>query len=158
MSFLRHERSIVRWGFEGGPRANQSPAPLPPSHRLDESQPVIPRQVALLHCLLPLHQPVSSSLRSAGTVNRDRTKVAGFSTGIMLDFQPVLTGRSTYRLAGPPAPPKSQPVPTTATRAYLKSTSCKQTRVAISTSSCAESCLAPFPSIAGVEALRKLDC
>jgi hypothetical protein len=94
MSFLRHERSIVRWGFELGQGANQTAAPLPPSHRLDESQPVIPRQVALLQSPPPLHQPVSSSLRSAGTVNRDRTKVAGFSTGIMQDFQLVLT-RST---------------------------------------------------------------
>jgi putative transposase len=47
MSFLRHERSIVRWEGDAGPGANQAAAPLPPSHRLDESQPVIPCRVAL---------------------------------------------------------------------------------------------------------------
>lgn len=112
MSFLRHERSIRRWGFQVGLGADKHTAPLPPSHRLDESQPVIPRQVALLHCLLPLHQPVLSSLRSAGTVNRDRTKVAGFSTGTMRDFQPVLTQDrlqvSKARFPHPPAFLKSK--------------------------------------------------
>ena len=91
MSFLRHERSIVRWGFQAGQGANQNAVPLPPSHRLDESQLAIPRQVALLQSLLPLHQPVPSSRRSAETVNRDHNRVAGFSTGIMRDFQTVLT-------------------------------------------------------------------
>jgi hypothetical protein len=91
MSFLGHQRSIVRWGFQVGRGAKQTTAPLPLAHRLDESQPVIPRQVARLHCPLPLHQPVPSSLRPAATVNRDRTKVAGFSSGIMQNFQPVLT-------------------------------------------------------------------
>jgi hypothetical protein len=41
--------------------------------------------------LLPLHQLVPPSLRSAGTVNCDRTEVARFSSGIMRKFQPVLT-------------------------------------------------------------------
>jgi hypothetical protein len=76
---------------QAGSGADQINAPLPPSHRLDESQPVIPRQVALQQSPLPLHQPVPSSLRPAATVNRDRTKAAGFTTGLMQDFQPVLT-------------------------------------------------------------------
>ena len=91
MSFLRHQRSIVRWEFEAGPGANQAAAPLPPSHRLDESRPLIPWRVALQQTPPPLHQPVSSSPRSAGNVNCDRTQVAEFSTGIMRNFQPVLT-------------------------------------------------------------------
>jgi hypothetical protein len=71
LSFLRHERSIVRWGFEAGPGAKQAAGPLPPSHRLDESQPVIPQRVALQQCPPPLHQPDSFSTPSAGNVNRN---------------------------------------------------------------------------------------
>jgi len=97
MSFLRHRRSIVRWEFTAG--AEQLSAPLPPSHRLDESQPVIPRQVALQQSPPPLHQPVSSSLRPDATVNRDHNTVAGFSTGTMWNFQPVLTEDSVCMAA-----------------------------------------------------------
>jgi transposase InsO family protein len=68
VSFPRHERSIVRWEGEAGPGAKQV-APLPASHRLDESQLVIPRRVALQQSLPPLHQPVLSSTPSAGNVN-----------------------------------------------------------------------------------------
>jgi hypothetical protein len=89
MSFLRHGQSIVRWEFMAG--AEPLGAPLPPSHRLDELQPVIPWRVALLQSPLLLHQPVSSLPQPAATVNRERTRVAGFSTGIMLKFQPELT-------------------------------------------------------------------
>lgn len=71
--------------------AEQLSALLPPSHRLDELRPVIPWQVALLLSPPPLHQPVPSSPLPAATVNRDPTKVVGFSTGIMRKFQPVLT-------------------------------------------------------------------
>ena len=46
VSFPRHERSTVRCDVEAGAGANQADA-LPPSHRLDESQPIIPQQVAL---------------------------------------------------------------------------------------------------------------
>lgn len=60
MSFFRHGRSIVRWD-DLGQKAKQSIAPPPPSHRLDESQPVIPRRVALLQSPPPLHQPTSFS-------------------------------------------------------------------------------------------------
>jgi hypothetical protein len=42
-------------GFKDGPGAKQPATPTPPpSHRLDESQPAIPQQVALLHCPPPL--------------------------------------------------------------------------------------------------------
>jgi transposase InsO family protein len=81
LSFLRHERSIVRWEDEAGPGANQAAVPLPPSHRLDESQPAIPQRVALQQSPPPLHQPVSSSSPSAGNVNRnsaaENKKVSG---------------------------------------------------------------------------------
>ena len=40
-------------------------APSPAPHRLDESQPVIPRRVALLHCPLPLHRLSSRMLYSS---------------------------------------------------------------------------------------------
>jgi hypothetical protein len=59
MSFLRHERSIVRCGPEAGPGANPVAAPLPPSHRLDESQPAIPWRVGLHRSPPPLHRLVS---------------------------------------------------------------------------------------------------
>jgi hypothetical protein len=91
MSFLRHKRSIARWDLQAGTRAKQVAAPPPPSHRLNESQPVIPRQVALLQSLLPLHQPVSSSRQSAGNVNLHPIQVEDFSTGEMRNFQPALT-------------------------------------------------------------------
>ena len=71
MSFPRHGRSIVRWGIKAGPGADQTEVPLPPSHRLDESQPVIPWRVALQQSPPPLHQPVSSSPPPAGNVNRN---------------------------------------------------------------------------------------
>jgi transposase InsO family protein len=81
LSFLRHERSIVRWGLEAGWGANQAAGPLPPSHRLDESQPVIPWRVALQQSPPPLHQPDSFSTPSAGNVNRnyaaENEKVSG---------------------------------------------------------------------------------
>ena len=69
MSFPRHERSIVRWGYQARRGANQTPDPLPPSHRLDESQPAIPQRVALQQSPPPLHQPVPSSPLPAETVN-----------------------------------------------------------------------------------------
>ena len=81
VSFPRHERSIVRWWLEAGPGADQAATPLPPPHRLDESQPVIPQRVALQQSPPPLHQPVSSSTPSAGNVNRncaaENEKVSG---------------------------------------------------------------------------------
>jgi hypothetical protein len=69
MSFPRHERSIVRWGYQARRGANQTADPLPPSHRLDESQPAIPQRVALQQSPPPLHQPGSSSPLPAETVN-----------------------------------------------------------------------------------------
>jgi len=81
MSFPRHKRSIVRWEGENGAGANQSADPLPPSHRLDESQPVIPRWVALQQSPPPLHLPESFSTLSAGNVNcncmSENEKVSG---------------------------------------------------------------------------------
>jgi hypothetical protein len=80
LSFPRHERSIVRWEGEAGPGMKQA-APLPASHRLDESQPVIPQRVALQQNPPPLHQPVLSSTPSAGNVNckcaSENEKVSG---------------------------------------------------------------------------------
>jgi hypothetical protein len=95
MSFLRHSDLSSGGGFEAGLGAKQVPPP-PPSHRLDESQPVIPWQVALLQGLPPLHQPVSSSLQSAATVNFHRLRVVEFSIGRMRNFQSVLTLRQFF--------------------------------------------------------------
>ena len=53
-------------------------APLPPSHRLDESQLIIPRRVSLQQCPPPLHQPVSSSPQPAATVNLHPQSSGGF--------------------------------------------------------------------------------
>jgi hypothetical protein len=105
MSFLRHSDLSSGGGFEAGLGAKQVPPP-PPSHRLDESQPVIPWQVALLQGLPPLHQPVSSSLQSAATVNFHRLRVVEFSIGRMRNFQSVLTLPSIHlmgRQSGAPA-------------------------------------------------------
>ena len=81
VSFLRHERSIVRWEGEAGRGAKQTSAPLLPSHRRDESQSAIPQRVALQQSPPPLHQPTSSSTPSAGNVNcncvRENEKVSG---------------------------------------------------------------------------------
>jgi transposase InsO family protein len=86
MSFPRHRRSIVRWAFEAGPGADQAAVQLPPSHRLDESQPAIPQRVALQQSPPPLHRPVSSSPRSDETVNRnaavENQKVSGMCPAV----------------------------------------------------------------------------
>jgi transposase InsO family protein len=83
MSFPRHERSIVRWGYQARRGANQTADPLPPSHRLDESQPAIPQRVALQQSPPPLHQPVPSSPLPAETVNcnseDENEKLSGMS-------------------------------------------------------------------------------
>jgi hypothetical protein len=88
MSFLRYGRSIVRWNLRPG--AGRLSAPLPASHRLDESQLAIPRRVALLQSPLLLHQPILSSRDPAGTVNQDQSRdgrifnrnYAEFSAGV----------------------------------------------------------------------------
>ena len=59
MSFLRHQRSIVRWGHVCAERMMFRTD----SHRLDESQPAIPWRVALQQSSPPLHQLTPSSLR-----------------------------------------------------------------------------------------------
>jgi transposase InsO family protein len=83
MSFPRHERSIVRWGYQARRGANQTADPLPPPHRLDESQPAIPQRVALQQGPPPLHQPVPSSPLPAETVNcnseDENEKLSGMS-------------------------------------------------------------------------------
>jgi hypothetical protein len=82
LSFPRDERSIVRCGVEVGAGANQ-PDALPPSHRLDESQPVIPQQVALQQSPPPLHQPDSFSTQLDENVNcncmSENEKLSGMS-------------------------------------------------------------------------------
>jgi hypothetical protein len=54
-------------------------------------QPAIPRQVALLQCLPPLHRLDSMFHLPAGTVNHHLTSAGEFSTGRMRNFQPELT-------------------------------------------------------------------
>jgi hypothetical protein len=68
MSFPWHKRSIVRWE-DGLRQGAKHVAPSPPSHRLDESQPVIPWRVALQQSPPPLHRPVTSPRQPAATVN-----------------------------------------------------------------------------------------
>jgi hypothetical protein len=77
----KRRRSIVRWEGEAGAGANQVAGLLQFSDRLDESQPVIPRRVALQQSPPPLHQPIASSTLSAENVNCNRVdeneKVSG---------------------------------------------------------------------------------
>ncbi len=54
-------------------------------------QPAIPRQVALLQCLPPLHRLDSMFHLPAGTVNHHLTRAGEFSIGITRSFQPELT-------------------------------------------------------------------
>src|SRR5947209_19824552 len=54
-------------------------------------QPAIPRQVALLPCLPPLHRLDSMFHLPAGTVNHHLTRTGEFSTGRTRNFQPELT-------------------------------------------------------------------
>src|SRR6185312_14880787 len=54
-------------------------------------QPAIPRQVALLQWLPPLHRLDSMFHLPAGTVNHHLTGAEEFSTGRMRNFQPELT-------------------------------------------------------------------
>src|SRR5436309_15412036 len=54
-------------------------------------QPAIPRQVALLQCLPPLHRLDSMFHLPAGTVNHHLTRAGEFSTGRTGNFQPELT-------------------------------------------------------------------
>jgi hypothetical protein len=54
-------------------------------------QPAIPRQVALLQCLPPLHRLDSIFHLPAGTVNHHSTRAGEFSTGRTGNFQPELT-------------------------------------------------------------------
>ena len=110
MSFLRHKRSIVRW--EMAPDRERSRlmlCPRPP-HRLDESQPVIPRQVALQQSLPPLHQPgfmfaptgwncKPSPPRGGGIFDR---RNAEFSTGVDTTTNKTI-GRLTRRDLTSPA-------------------------------------------------------
>ena len=56
-------------------------------------QPAIPRQVALLQCLPPLHRLDSMLHLPAGTVNHHFTRAGEFSTGRTRNFQPELTKR-----------------------------------------------------------------
>ena len=57
MSFPRHGRSLVRWGHVCAERM----AFRTDSHRLDESQLIIPWRVALQQSSPPLHQLTPSS-------------------------------------------------------------------------------------------------
>src|SRR5436309_14531275 len=54
-------------------------------------QPAIPRQVALLQCLPPLHRLDSIFHLPAGTVSHHLTRAGEFSTGRTGNFQPELT-------------------------------------------------------------------
>src|SRR4051795_8030489 len=64
-------------------------------------QPAIPRQVALLQCLPPLHRLDSMFHLPAGTVNHHLTRAGEFSTGRTGNFQPELTlVRETAQQAG----------------------------------------------------------
>jgi hypothetical protein len=55
-------------------------------------RPAIPWRVALPHCSPPLHQPFVMVNRVAGTVNHHLAGAGEFSTGILGNFQPELTG------------------------------------------------------------------
>src|SRR5437764_6753664 len=67
-------------------------------------QPAIPRQVALLQCLPPLHRLDPMFHLPAGTVNHHLTRAGEFSTGRTRNFQPELTQKIAK-----PEPIRSRP-------------------------------------------------
>ena len=81
MSFLRHLRSIHPMGWEPPGRDRISASPRP--HRLDESEPIIPRRVGLHQSPLPLHRPTSILGRSGGAVNHHGNEGGDFSSGYL---------------------------------------------------------------------------
>jgi hypothetical protein len=83
MCFLFHTQGEVIPGSAPGPIVLMS------------LQPAIPWRVALLHCPPPLHRLDHIYHSPAETVNHHLMGAGEFSTGIMGNFQPVLTrGRS----------------------------------------------------------------
>lgn len=68
-------------------------------------QPAIPWRVALLHCPPPLHRLVSVYHSPAETVNHHLARAGEFSTGIMRNFQPVLTYRRVWTGSEVPTTP-----------------------------------------------------
>src|SRR6478736_1716655 len=80
---------------QGEAIAGSAPGPIV----LMSLQPVIPWRVALLHCPPPLHRLDSIYHPPAETVNHHLTRAGEFSTGILGNFQPVLTGERLRRLS-----------------------------------------------------------
>ena len=89
MSFLRHGQ-IYRSDLVFHPGEDLSG--LRPGIIVSMSlRPAIPRPVALLQSLPPLHRPVSVFHSPAKSVNHHLTRAGEFSTGTLGNFQPVLT-------------------------------------------------------------------
>lgn len=80
----------IRWllSAEGGPGVSGFALD---THRLDESEPIIPWRVGLHRSPPPLHRPVSILWRPAQTVNHHQPLGGEFSTGEIGIFQPALT-------------------------------------------------------------------
>ncbi len=72
-------------------RSEASPGSAPSLIVLMSLQPAIPRQVALLQCLPPLHRLDPMFHLPAGTVNHHLARTGEFSTGRTRNFQPELT-------------------------------------------------------------------
>ena len=86
MSFLRHERSIGPMGSRPQVRGKAVLHLLPASHPHDESQPPIPRQVALPQSPPPLQRPLH--LAPSGRIRKPGPPESGLlSTGILSHFQ-----------------------------------------------------------------------
>ena len=90
MSFLRHKQiyqSDVSLKSQGEAFSCSAPSLIV----LMSLQPAIPRRVALLQCLPPLHRLDPMFHLPAGTVNHHLTRAGEFSTGRTRNFQPELT-------------------------------------------------------------------
>jgi hypothetical protein len=120
MSFLRHEQICHSDGLE---RAESASLRLPRHKRISHSdgldrkvkgeaqsgsapdplivmtslRPAIPRRVALQQSPPPLHQPSDMVNQVAETVNHHQARGGEFSTGILGNFQPVLTRETIPR-------------------------------------------------------------
>ena len=90
MSFLRHKRSIVRWVLAHRPEAKRcSASPLPLIGMMSRSRLFLGglrSRRARLRFNGRFHLAPTGRIRKP-----DSRKVAHFSAGIMLDFQPELT-------------------------------------------------------------------
>jgi len=92
MSFLRHQQIYHPMCCFECKRDGYGAVPC---HRLMSLRPAIPRRVALLHCSLPLRQPIKSCIEEPEIVNHHWTGAGEFSGAETGKFQMALTKRAS---------------------------------------------------------------